>query len=351
MELNGGTSIMAEVRRMKRELPGLKREEVEGFFVFEDGFHTVDWNAASAWVSSKFAGEEVEDAMRWVVQEWVERLRQDIGGDYHITEGNDVVLLSDRSAHGARWLAGYAERALRTIHEELGSATWGHLHPLIVFSEEDDYYQYISRFSAEGEQAQSGGIFIGTGYPHIALVSRDANDAASGIVHELTHHCLDHYNLPLWVNEAVAMTLQRQIAPPNYGMGGDQEAVWGAISSWSPPMLWDELAERHFAFWNAETIQAFWAGTSFYEPGDSNELSYNLAEIFLTLLREGKEKALLAAFLELARPEDAGHDAAHRIFHKGLDEIAGTFLGPGNWRPDRKVIAECWRAAGWGPAP
>lgn len=338
---------MAEVRRTKRELAGFKREEVEEFFRFEEGFHEVDWVRAFEWIGKNFAGVDEREATRRVVEQWLEHLRGDLGGSYQVVESGDAMVLSDRSAEGARWLARYADQALGRIHEELGAAKWRYVHPFILFSEADDYYEYIARFSPDGDQAQSGGVFITAGYPHIVLLSRDANDAASGIVHELSHHCLDHYNLPLWVNEGVAMTLEREMAPPSSGMEGDQEAIWGAISSWSPPMLWDELAERHFAFWNEETIQTFWAGTSFHVAGDSNELSYNLAEVLLKLLCEEGEKGAFASFLQLARPEDAGHDAAQRIFHRGLGEVAGTFLGAGDWSPKRKAIAECWRSAGW----
>jgi len=30
-----------------------------------------------------------------------------------------------------------------------------------------------------------------------------------------------------------------------------------------------------------------------------------------------------------------------------LGEIAGTFLGEGNWRPQRKAMIACWESAGW----
>ena len=33
-----------------------------------------------------------------------------------------------------------------------------------------------------------------------------------------------------------------------------------------------------------------------------------------------------------------------------LGEIAGTFLGQGNWRPQRKAMVRCWEAVGW-PKP
>lgn len=113
------------------------------------------------------------------------------------------------------------------------------------------------------------------------------------------------------------------------------------------PVMWDELAERHFAFWSEDNIQSFWAGTSFYIPGDSNELSYSLAQVFVKLLTERRDAAAFRAFLETARHDDAGQTAAMDILGSDLGEIAATFLGEGNWRPQRKAMKSCWETAGW----
>jgi hypothetical protein len=43
-----------------------------------------------------------------------------------------------------------------------------------------------------------------------------------------------------------------------------------------------DARDRHLSFWNAENIQRFWAGKSFYEPGEPNELSYSLAQFSST---------------------------------------------------------------------
>ena len=120
----------------------------------------------------------------------------------------------------------------------------------------------------------------------------------------------------------------------------------GATLNWTPPLMWHELKERHLDFWNEETLQSFWAGNSFYIPGDSNELSYSLAEVFVRLLSESKEKVYLERFLEHARPEDAGQGAALDILETDLGEIAGTFLGPGKWRPSPAAISKSWKQ--WG---
>ena len=112
-------------------------------------------------------------------------------------------------------------------------------------------------------------------------------------------------------------------------------------------MMWDELAEQHFAFWNEQNIQTFWAGTSFHIPGESNELSYSLAEVFMKLLSERTTLEHFRTFLEAARQDDAGQTAAIDILGVDLGDIAMTFLGEGNWRPQRTAMTSCWKAAGW----
>jgi hypothetical protein len=219
---------------------------------------------------------------------------------------------------------------------------------VLIFSEQDDYYQYLSHFGSEGEQAASGGVCIHTGCTHIALPWHDELEAINTITHELTHDCLAHLPLPLWLNEGIAVTLQKAIAPATRPpWQSEQDSLLSASIDWRSPIMWDELAERHFTHWNETNIQSFWAGTSFFEPGDPNELSYSLAEVFVKLLSERGGPAELQAFLEAANSEDAGQTAAHDILNTDLGDIAGTFLGSGDWRPQRAAMVRCWEQAGW----
>jgi hypothetical protein len=252
----------------------------------------------------------------------------------------------------ARRLLDYAGRAAITIKTQLGSAAWSGTFGkdvVLVFSDQDDYYQYLSHHTPDGEQAASGGVCIHSGYTHIALPWQDEPDAANAIIHELTHDCLAHLPLPVWLNEGVAVTLQKAIAPSARAIGqSEQSALYADTIGWRAPIMWDELAERHFAFWTEEKVQSFWAGTSFYQPGDPNELSYSLAEVLVKLLSERGNATSFRTFLQAAQQNDAGQTAALEIIGADLGEIAGTFLGEGNWRPQRKAMIACWEAAGWG---
>jgi hypothetical protein len=303
---------------------------------FEGGFHRVDWEIIRRWIDANVSPENLEQAWNETAICWVNRLRDDLGGDYFVLESRQTILLSDQPKKIAQWLLDYSGRAAITIKEQLGDAAWRAAYSkdvVLIFSDDDDYYQYLAFHTPEGEQAASGGVCIHSGYTHIAIPWRDEFDAANAIIHELSHDCVAHLSLPMWLNEGLAMRLQKAIAPDT----GD----------WRPPVMWDELAERHFAFWNENNIQEFWAGTSFFKPGDSNELSYSLAEVLLELIAERATPAAFRDFLQAAQQPDAGQTAAIDILGTQLGDIAGTFLGAGDWQPKIKKIVEAWERAGW----
>ena len=113
-----------------------------------------------------------------------------------------------------------------------------------------------------------------------------------------------------------------------------------AIAGRRRPVLDYELKERHLAFWNPENIQEFWSGISFQKPGDSNELSYSLAEIILTLLLE--QPGDWGTFLKQAQWGDAGQTAAIECLGTDLGVVMATILGEGDWRPRRKAMVMLW---------
>lgn len=349
-----GTDYPLTRAEVAPELPPPKfidATEIRAAFEFAESFHRVDWEIVRKWIETHVHAENREQAWAEVALLWVSQLREDVGRNYFVLQSRQTVLLSDLPLAMAQWLLDYAGNVEQTIKRHLGSIAWhGAIGKdvILIFSDQDDYYHYIAHHYPEGEHPTSGGICIHSGYTHVALPWNNEFDAANGIVHELTHDCLAHLSLPIWLNEGVAVTLQKLIAPPQPGFAqGTGDAIYGAQINWQPPMMWDELAERHFAFWTEENIQSFWAGTSYEEPGDANELSYSLAEVFVKLLSERGSGEKFQAFLQAAQSDDAGQTAALDILGADLGEIAGTFLGEGNWRPQRKAMAEFREKAGW----
>jgi hypothetical protein len=248
-----------------------------------------------------------------------------LGGGSRIRRSLNFLCLSDLDEETTRSVLSYAESVIGIIRDSLRGAAWTGYHGkhvLLVFSDPDDYYAYVSYYCAEGSHPLSGGVFIRDGYAHVALPHCDARSAEHVLIHELVHNLLCHLRVPPWLNEGLAMEIERRVQRHPFPV--DQE-----------------LVGRHAGHWDEKNIQAFWAGTTFDEPGESFELSYSLAEIFVVLLAE--RGAGFINFIMNADWRDAGQDAALNCMGTDLGELAAGFLGPGNWRPQRKAISDYWR--------
>jgi hypothetical protein len=302
-------------------------DRLEGAFDFDEGFSRPDWKVIRPAVESAANPEDRRDVWDDVVEQWLTWLKGELGGGYRLIRSRHFILLADIETEAAHRLLNSAENAMSSIRSSLNGVVWHGLdgsQVLLFFSEEDDYYQYISGFYPGGTHPKSGGIYIFAGYPHIALHFDGEVNAAQTVVHELTHHALNGLVIPLWLNEGMAVVLQKII---------------GGRTSFS---AWQELIDRHHKFWNEAQIQHFWAGTSFHEPGDAVELSYSLAEILVSMLVKDRDAFL--AFIRSAQPAGAGQTAALDCLESCLGDAVGTFLGEGNWRPQRKAIKACWEA-------
>lgn len=313
-------------------------------FLPADGFRHPDWAQIIDWVGRN-TPQPTPDTWNDIVRIWLKTLREDLGGGYAIHENSEAFLVADIPRDAARRLQKFASDAIAQMRNAWPGVAWeGRREKVVIllFSEGDDYYSYISRFYGEGQAPQSSGVWISDGYAHIAAQLDGEVGAAVTILHELCHDAFGHLNLPRWLDEAIARTLERAMAPRAPSLGeSESDLLWGDVSGWKSPVMWAELADRHFAFWNSENIQEFWAGHTFHVPGEPIELSYSLAEVLLQLITERSSKQSFSAFLAgVGKHNDAGFNAARETLGLDLGEIAATFLGPGDWRPNPDRIAE-----------
>lgn len=299
--------------------------QVGGAFSFEEGFSRPDWKVISQAIQQRFTGpDDLNIAWTDAARQWVMQLQSDLGGEYRVEDSPQFILLAALDEKKSGEILTFVENTLDQICERLKDAAWtsGHgKHVILLFEEQDDYYQYVSYFHHDGTHPTSGGCLLARGYVHIAA-PYESYGLRQMLAHELTHNCVVHLRLPLWLNEGLAMLFQRAVAPSHQ------------------PLLDYELKERHLTFWNPENIQEFWSGISFQKPGDSNELSYSLAEIVLNLLSE--KPGDWGAFLKQAEWGDAGQTAAMDCLGADLGDVMATFLGEGDWRPRRKAMVTLW---------
>jgi hypothetical protein len=149
-------------------------------------------------------------------------------------------------------------------------------------------------------------------------VKSELRQVEATIAHEMTHSCLEHLPLPLWLNEGLAVNTE--------------ERLTGVKPSLLTP---DRLHDKLRRFWSVVSIQEFWSGRSFDRPGDSNQLSYALARIIVEQL--AKDWGPFREFVLRADRADAGAAAARECLGLDLGSIVTVLLEretPKSWSPD-----------------
>lgn len=312
----------------KRE-PAPRRARLKGGYEFplekhiaaHNGFPILDWDEARAWVDALQEGRRGE---AWSACErgWLLHFRDALGQSFRLDESEAAALVSSLEPNVARATLEFMEKTARRIGMVLKGlaerSLWGK-DILILFDDGDAYYRYVSYYYPEtGEFATSGGMHLGQGCGHFVSVKRDLRELEAMIVHEMTHAALE-LPIPLWLNEGLAVNTERRLAgAPNEPLGS--------------------LAKRHEKmrrFWSVVSIQSFWSGESFHRPGESNELSYELARIVVEQLAKDWEP--FARFVRAAKAEDAGAAAAREHLRLDLGELVTALLErdtPKSWAPD-----------------
>jgi hypothetical protein len=288
---------------------------------YENGFPYPDWRKIFQQIKSTFQEGDWRDVWQEISKRWLLELKESLGGDYRCFESHDFLFLGNEGSAVSRTLLSYAESSLETIESNLGQLvnrkSYGK-HVIIAFSEPDDYYGYVSYFHTDGEHSLSAGIFLSRGYMHIAFPFKFVYSSKHVITHELVHNCIAHLHVPTWIHEGMAQRLEGFVIGRGF-------------------LLDREMAARHYEYWDAERIQKFWSGASFYGPDEGNELSYHLSQVLIEILAKNWNDFL--SFVQAADIGDAGQDAALKILGRSLGQTLEDFLGPGEWRPQRRAIA------------
>ena len=274
----------------------------------KQGFCHPDWNTISGVIEKSLPKSEWHSAWEVVSRSWVDRIQDKLGGHYQVYETTNFMILSEAHIRIIRDASRSYEDSLKRILaslEGVASDEGYGKHVVMMFSSIDDYYGYISYFYPEGEHPMSGGVCLsGEGYVHFAFPATDYSSYHTVLVHELTHGCLGHLPIPTWLNEALAMRMEQLICASDIFH------------------LDQEIYDRHAAHWNEGSIQKFWTGESWDLPGDSFELSYNLAQVLWRKIEAdlSASRAEILQFILGAHLEDAGEAACHAIFDLSLGQ-------------------------------
>lgn len=276
-----------------------------------------DWNKITQKVGEDKTHEELQKYWLSQCNEWLLAVARKYGDDYRIEETPNFSVLSNESPRYVKVFSAFLERTLKRILRALDGVAsdegYGK-HVAMIFANVDQYYDYLSLFyPEEGQFGLSSGSYINQGYGHFAFPSQDIDFAEPLAVHELTHACLAHLPIPIWLNEGLAVFMEENLAGQRLYIN-------------------NEIVNRHQNYWNQETIQDFWSGDSFYAVDQGQELSYHLAHILVSNITS--DYSMFSQFANSAHFEDAGASAAGKHLGISLEYMVGTFLGIGDWEVD-----------------
>jgi tetratricopeptide (TPR) repeat protein len=227
------------------------------------------------------------------------------------------------------------ERALGSLSGE----AW--LGPLVIilFADADDYVRYVSPLEEDREFFRTAAVCIRDGYVHIALRPYPLDTLETASIHEITHACLSHLVLPLWLEEGITQWAETAVFAGKSSLELNREDV--------------EAIRGH---WRGQSLSDFWWGSGFHTVGERQKHSYGLARILFHWILSDHPKRL-PDFVRDAHESDAGEGSAREHLGMGLAELAGRFLGPGDWEPvppdapalRRRAVLFAEREQ-WGPA-
>ena len=291
----------------------------------KEGFCHPNWKAIDRQIEKSVAESDWNAAWEAAARQWIGRLCARLGDGYQLHETANFMIVSEAPKRIMTDACHFFEKALTQILSALSGVALDEgygKHVVLMFSLPKHYYKYISYFDPAGEHPTSGGVFLpGEGYAHFAFPTTDYSSYRAVLVHELTHGCLAHLAIPAWLNEAMAMRMEDAVGHSN-SLNLDRE-----------------IHERHMDHWNSQTIQQFWSGESWEIPGDSFDLSYNLAQVIWRKIEVdlGAPRQAVLEFISSAEEKDAGEAACNRVFGVKLGELAGDFLGEGDWSPKPNI--------------
>jgi tetratricopeptide (TPR) repeat protein len=147
------------------------------------------------------------------------------------------------------------------------------------------------------------------------------------MIHEITHACLAHLTLPLWLEE-----------------GATQLAEEAGLANWARFQLDAETAKGMRDYWHENELSNFWWGKGFFLTDDAQMPSYQLAQVLFHLLLSDHRRQL-PDFVRHAHAADAGDSSAREHLGKSVGDLAAQFLGSGSWEPvPPDVETYCGRA-------
>ena len=267
---------------------------------------------------------------------WLTKLADPAGPGLTLSESTHFILLSPFESSGRKWTLKMLENARRTILHALGTLAWsdGWGKEVVLIMDHDSYNLYISHYFPGDYMGRTAGVMItGGGFAHIAAQAPQKQNFSDTpllrtLAHELTHNALARLSLPRWLDEALAMSFEDQLAGSEISIADRLGASFEAIGTRA-------LLQEFAAWWTEERFQGFWSGTLWNSEDDEQAFCYEMSRVLFRILSQTTHHApeRFRRFVSDAHFSDAGEASAHQHLGFSLGEAAHEFLGEGEWEP------------------
>lgn len=192
---------------------------------------------------------------------------------------------------------------------------------IIAFDTQELYYSFIAAYYPErGRWGTSQAVYLNDevhSFPIVAMQISRPDGIEPTLAHELTHHLLHEFDIPIWAEEGLTQYLEEKST-------GVRNFVLNR----------DSLDEQR-ACWSRTPLATFWSGDSFQSPtGNVQQMSYLMSQILVRRLLDDDQNRFFA-FCKSAIRADGGRAAAKQHLGIDLEDLLLNTLGDGPWmHPD-----------------
>ncbi len=271
---------------------------------------TPDWEKIHQSLPVSLTEQELQTEWERIARAWLTDLADTLDDNYTLHETENFIVLSCEPLRYldlfTRFLESKLKAMLRTLPGIASDQGYGK-HVVIIFNEVTAYDDYTDLFNKQNqEMTPSSGMYINEGYGHFVFSTQHMDTAEAIACHELTHACVSHLSLPMWLDEGIAVVMEDVlgVAAVNY--------------------MDHSYLVRHQRFWNETNSQDFWSGKSFTTFGPAQELSYSLAYMLVRSI--SADYAVFRDFVLHASYEDGGAQAAQLYLGVSLVDLLEALL-------------------------
>ena len=292
-----------------KNVPTLDLSFLETCYLESHKIHHVDWNKFYDYMKDNNLDFR-PGGLEWdqVLENWLAKVGNDFGHSYKLYESNNFFLLSGESEKISKLILNSSEKSLVCIKgvlsEFLEEEKWRIV--LILFNDVKHFFDYLEYYSSKSSFPTAAfGFFINiAGYQHIVLRPSTTLDVERAIAHELTHYILFPFQLPLWLDEGLAVTVEKQM------YGNDR-------------FMTAEDFRNHKSLWTKKNIEKFLNGQAFIEL--DLMLTYELAEILVAKILQCEKENVVNLIKNISWEDDSVSSFQKYI---GIDirELIDSFL-------------------------